>query len=448
MGIPALPGQPTGPWIDGYRVRPFEYPRIRDSLEHVVAAINSGFIPPLTGIVEPGFEAFVPGDKPWLWQAGKKALHYNVPPSPGLRQRAEVAAHWKQHPPPADPYVLFLNATAGTTPAQAVDLIFQGKFDWWNRTWMFCDHVLSALLVEALLFALRRRPGNQEAKFNALTGDYIQLDAHVDAGDLGTLMSDGDGDKYFENAPVSLSELQIGDQLIFFNSFLHKYMVRDEWRLENALIVDITSESMNVDAGTNEFRGGVVRDQLTLQGHGIPPKRYPDYQDELVRALERELARLRATVVQKNNAGIRAFAHFITGATILRWEPFETFNDPGAWWIGIPVDAERRWTTPAKIKDDIPLCITAQDVTGQPVNPFPPVIANTAALFPLYEPDVSGTTNRWKTYLEKRGANDSTFVVASTLLPVRASGDLVPGIFRGGEERAIPVVRPRPVSNE
>src|SRR5690606_25971580 len=103
--------------------------------------------------------------------------------------------------------------TAPTTPAEAVDLLFQTKANWWDRSWFFCDHVLAALQVEGLLFGLRRR--GQLSVFNELGNrlEYIMLDAHVHDQDLNRMMSNGDDDQEFDNREIPESDLQVGDQV-------------------------------------------------------------------------------------------------------------------------------------------------------------------------------------------------------------------------------------------
>jgi hypothetical protein len=449
-GIPALPGQPTGPWLDHYRIRPFEYPRVGESLPSVVLAINSKFLPPILDILEPGSPAFQPGDKSWLWQAGKHRLHYNVPPFPGLQLRTGgVRENWAgpvTRPPDKEPYELHLEPVAPTTAAQAMDILFQGKLDWWQRTWLFCDHVISAIHVDALLMALRKT--GEEQTFNSFQTDFIQLAAHVAHPNLNRLMSGGNNDDFFDNTTISPTDLEVGDHVIFLNSFLHQFMVRDEWRLENALIIDIDSAPYLKNAETDQFRGGLIQDTLVLQGHGIAPTPHRQYENSLIAALKTELTNARNIIVA--NPGKTAITHPITGASMVRWEPFQTLDNPGAWWIAISttVDAAR-WATPADIKKDIRNTIVADDVPAGTAQAWPPdldlSIKTEVALFPLYEPKIAKTKvpqgkTLWEAYLG--GAP----LLATTLKPLVPNGTLIPGMFIDGEDKSatpIFVVRPK-----
>jgi hypothetical protein len=438
LGIRAAPGTATGPWFDDFRVRPFEYPRVRESVKKVVAAIGA------TNILEPVPDAKTfQGDKPWVWQEKRhKRLHYNVAPFPGARERDEVHANWKQEAQRPQSYRIKMAPLSPLTPAGVMDMLFEAKLNFWDRNWFFCDHVLSALHVEALLFALRRRNSanpddefNNQVFVNPVPGgnqDYIQLGAIVTQRNNDRLMSDKE-DRYFQNDLIDASDLQIGDHLVFSNSALHQFMVRDEWRLENAFIVDLASDSK---------KPGVVRKRLMLQGHGIEPTSYAQYQKDLLGRLTRELKALREMIA--DHASDVDFRHPITAAVIVRWEPFERFGGPGAWWIGIPVGEEERWQVPADIKLELSKVILKEDVVGSPPNPFP--TANVPlALFPVYEPEMKNVpdgSDPWREYLKRRGTNQPGSNVPPPLQPTRVTADVIPGIFLGGQDRFVAIVRP------
>src|SRR5262249_23833011 len=161
--------------------------------------------------------------------------------------------------------------------------------DFWGRAWFWCDHAIAATHLESLLFGMRRRglpQGTAEAEFHALvTGSsvpngarapYVGLSYNLiseHALDEGFLMRDGASDApdlknldpHFENVAISASDLQIGDQVIFWNSHTYDWMSEGDWRLENALVMDVQSLA---DCGTVDL------DSVSLQGHGTEVRPY------------------------------------------------------------------------------------------------------------------------------------------------------------------------------
>jgi hypothetical protein len=439
--IPAPPNTPTGPWIDHYRVRPFEYPRIEKAagLTGIKQAIGVGNI---LGAGSPAFQETGPDAKPWQFQDGNQRLNYNVPPEPGLHLRQELQNHWVVLPPPAGDKQgeVVLNPTLGVTAAQAVALMMRGKFDWWDRSWLFCDHVLCALHVDALAFALNRRNGGSDTEFNNLaTNGFIHLVPNLKRHGKQRLMADGPKDKYFENTEITPAELQVGDHITFHNSALHNAVVNDEWGIENAFVVEIESDISR--SANSEFSDGIKLKDMKVQGHGIPPKRVTDYVEDLRKELDKLFIGLQGVATGPN--GIRQFEG---NAVIVRWEPFSdpakpntAFKGKGAWWIKIATDKERGWVTASDIKNELPRVIIASDVTGQPNLAFPfPAPPDEAALYPLYEP--KGVD--WIGYLNGRGKpTNPLYVTPPALTPARARKDDIPGIGDNGVNAKIPVIR-------
>lgn len=74
---------------------------------------------------------------------------------------------WATEPQNTHPLVF---TPAGGTLAGAVDALFQWQSDWWPRSSLPTEHILSAVAFEALLFARRRRvtAAVADAEFNAL----------------------------------------------------------------------------------------------------------------------------------------------------------------------------------------------------------------------------------------------------------------------------------------
>ena len=440
--IPAPPNTPpTGPWIDHFRVRPFEYPRIEKTagagIKKVIGADN------ILRATADSFQETGPEAKPWQFQDGEQRLHYNVPPEPGLHLRNEVKAHWVVLPPPAgdDHGEIVLNPTLGVTAAQAVALMMRGKFNWWDRSWLFCDHVLCALHVDALAFALNRRNGGSDTEFNNLAANgFIHLVPNLARHGQARLMADGPKDIYFQNTTITPAELQLGDHVAFLNSALHSVLVRDEWLVENAFVVEIESDISRSDAN-GEFTDGIKLKKMRVQGHGIIPLRYGGYVETMRINLNKHLIALRKLVSGPNST------EFFKGKfRVIRWEPFSDPQDPntafkgkGAWWVAISTDEDRGWNTAGDIKKELPRCIIASDVKGQPNVPFPfPGPADEAALYPLYDP--RGVS--WIGYLDGRGKpTNPLYVTPPGLKEVVAKEHDIPGVFARGRNEKIPVLR-------
>jgi hypothetical protein len=148
-----------GPWKDGFRIRMFEYPRIpHNVVAQVVSFLGS------TNIANENREPFTSTDPPWRWEVGRRRLIYNVGPEPGVQFAPPERSDWSPNK-----YFQDLTPDSGHTAAGVIDTLFTPDPDWWGRSWLFCDHVISALHIEALLFGLRRAdPAHGEEEFNSL----------------------------------------------------------------------------------------------------------------------------------------------------------------------------------------------------------------------------------------------------------------------------------------
>lgn len=359
---------------------------------------------------------------------------------------------------------------SGQTGSQAIDQIFaiQGnqKEDVWERLWVWCDHAIAACHIEALLFALRRRLTNGEDRFNKLvTGSgppdlppgarppYVALVNLIGAEvpvNNGHLMSH-DNDRHFENTVIDAANLQVGDQLIFWNHILYSLISTGDWRLENALVMNLESEP----------RGDVRKDRILLQGHGTDIRAYARYQqkivDKLAPALTLVREKIRTTVAA--NPGVSVIRWRATN--LVKWSPYGNFQrvkypnhgnlNLGAWWVEVPLKHDLAlWNTVADAVKAMPKAI------GHGVGPLaapgsgykPPPNQQSAIYFPLFEPRVSINVggkklNGWNAWLEQRRTSN---IDVRRLHVLKLSGSLVPGIFLKGD-RNIAVVRPKALLN-
>lgn len=430
-------GGVNGPWKDGFRVRMFEYPRIPRS----VMPQAEGFIGD-ANIAAPTHAPFDSHDPPWLWEPGKHRLLYNVGPSPGVQMALRVRSDWSVDTQWS--YFRDLTPDASNTPAVVFDRMFTVDPDWWGRSWLFCDHVISALHLEALLFGLRRRnPTGGENEFNGLVKQFPNIPGFVSIGNfvavegsrkLGRLMamestdplSNLGADPYFENGAISEDDLQIGDHLIFYNSRIFGLISSSEWSLENSVVINVDS---SLD-GT----GGIRRSELYLQGHGTSEKIYSEYLKEVVSPLDEALGHVRNAIQNavSTDPTKTELNWMSTKPRLVRWDPYERFPSPGAWWIRVEPDSI---TTLAELQAMLPGTII-QDPTPGP-GYAPPPTAN-AVYFPLYRPKFR---NFWTGYLDARRTNGS--LRAPKLEAYAADASITPGIFWSGSKKPLPVLRPK-----
>jgi hypothetical protein len=312
--------------------------------------------------------------------------------------------------------------------------LMASQFNWWSRSWLFCDHVLSALQIEALLFSLRRR--GRVAEFDALGRrlEYIQLSSHVrDRKEARLMAGAAQADIHFDNVDVSEGDLQIGDQLIMWNSFVYGSIADGEWQLENALIVDLVSDPET---------GSIQRAQLKLQGHGTPARTHDNYQQIIVAPLVDALNHVRNEANQQG-PDVTAFEYHPVNITVVRWDPYQAFQNR-AWWLILKIGQRRLdFETLAEAKAAIPKAIEVQDAMV-PTEPFPFQIEGPFILFPLFEPSFRKTPpeNVWLYYFNERSKTDGDRP-RPNLRPIQAKGSLLPTLWRGGSAQPLPIVRPR-----
>ena len=58
------------------------------------------------------------------------------------------------------------NLALGGNAALAIDHLFAPSTDFWDRSWIYCDHVVAAIHLESVQFGKRRRE-NSDVTFNA-----------------------------------------------------------------------------------------------------------------------------------------------------------------------------------------------------------------------------------------------------------------------------------------
>jgi hypothetical protein len=444
---------PTSGWVDGYRLRLFEYPRIKVRIAG--QKIPSSFIAdPYASPPKQRWTTFdAAGQKDWWYKDDADGrLLWNEPPYDGVRfpprLKPAPGADFSQLPGVATPndvanYRLRMTPPVGTPASAVVDQLFPGSelTDSWDRSWLFCDHVIAALHIEALRFAKHRREQSDATFDSILTTHasppgYISLDALV--GNTSTpvnvpeLMADQSDTKFFINDLVPEPDLEVGDHIIMWNCFAYSYVSEGDWRLENTLIMDVDSDPIT---------GGQHRNQLAMQGHGTQILLYARYNQNIKKYFASALKSLQLKVRQfaQNNPTATTLDPPWKGVqnSVIKWSPYEDFDPPGAWWVQI---SSEDWGK----NDD-----AAQKAIGLSVGPDPhpgtgyhPPPGPGWVQFPLFQPAIKGG---WKTYLDKRRA-DPNFRAPSKLADVKVHAEDMPGLFHDSSLAAankLPCVRPR-----
>jgi len=460
-----------GPWPDKFRVRPFEYPRVPKHMASHIPAARIG--EPGRQYVHPAHEGPGHVDQPtdfhWEWSQERGRLEWNIAPEnalmgPGLhcwRLARSLRADWRpdQSDCTADPSVycqfkINLVPTTGNG-AQAIDKLFDylthSRSDFWERSWLWCDQVISACHLEALVFALRRHSLGEGAFNDLVQGvnlpagaitPYVKICPAVSVGGAGAAgwLTFHANDPFFENRVIQDADLQIGDHLIFWNNAIYDLISTGDWRLENALVMNVVSTP----------DGKIDPKSIQLQGHGTEIRRYTAYQNMIAHKLRPAMELVR----QKIAATPGALEIPWNRTRLVRWSPYDNLQrveDPpgqvrnlGAWWVEVPLGSDTvPWTTVDAAIQNIPKAVGHLASPGPGYTPPPKQTG--AVYFPIFEPGetlvVGGTTEvGWRAYIAKRG----TVPKLRTLLrPVVMDGKVTPGLYRRGNNE-ISIVRPRP----
>ena len=504
---------PTSGWFDGFRVRLFEYPFIPNYFKSVVGNTlgtawfeQTGLAP---GQGDPRL-AYVP--KPIATRSYTDGSVDLIQSVTAWRFPTSSAPHWQLSPgndvgfgaattPPLTgivpkSYRIDLVPAAGATPASIIDGVFDytstdasgapTRADFWNRAWLFCDHVIALINLEALLFGRRRRPNaNAEGEFATLVGRRSTVTVRTSAVSTGTtntvstpfvcldgqvpeaiprddqvIMSAqgtdpvtlGPLDANFDNSLIPVEDLQVGDHVIVVNAPIYRAFTQDgEWGVENAFVMDIDSTVNDVNN-----RGGVRRDEIQLQGHGTTQRSHKKYRelmkDVLVQPYAEMLTRLKAKLVGNPALDFESIQN--TGIVLFRWLPFSdsptniVFNageapvSSGPWWFAY------RFTKDFSQADDAVQAFSkvvggtlSRGTQPLPAIPNLPLSFDDSVLIPLFEPSLRGKAGSkipWRTYLNNHPSGTNL-----VLRPVVVDSNMIPGLFLRGTKVNIGVVRPR-----
>jgi hypothetical protein len=237
-------------------------------------------------------------------------------------------------------------------------------------------------------------------------------------------------DPFFDNVVITDDDLQMGDQLIFWNSFVYSDISAGEWRLENSVVIDVDSD---------QTTGGIQRDKLHLQGHGTSERDYATYQRvDIAGQLNASLAQVRNAITSTPSGTTTLDWNNIPGL-LVKWEPYEPFTAPGSWWVQMSLlnkNGSVRWASVADALAAVQGAVATDPAPGTGYTP--PPSAN-AIYFPLYRPAIAGG---WTAYLTARGTNPA-FRAPKNLVAFVADGSIMPGLHQSGQAKPFPIVRPK-----
>lgn len=497
-----------GPWLDGFRIRLFEYPRIGGSGADLQARVdpgNKGYI------ADPYKEKYLDHshDNPtdvnktpetdhqhWEWNSDRKTrlewrvLHATAPATSKSEWRFPGALHGDYTAQPDNPFRIHVTPRAGSTGAAAVDALFDHTrpvTDMWERSWLWCDHVICALHIDALLFGLRRRftAATGEATFNNLVNGvglppgaitpYVQIVPLIDPTDANhyAVLFTHTNSKHFQSIRTSADNVQLGDQVIFWNHTLYRLLARGDWRLENAIIMSLDSDRTT---------GKTIKSSIRLQGHGTLVRRYPGFQEEIAEKIEGGLKaaqiEVKTKVADKPPAARPSELPF-RSARLVRWTPYSpvtrvaftrrTSVEQHPWWVEIDpskTDIPKGGLTAIEharvVAAALPKTFAKSVAPGSGYTPPP---KSDHIYFPLFEPRFSvlrktGATlpngnpevvkeSGWVAYFLWHEARASLHKAPTQMVnlmdPMQMSGELMPGLFLR-PDKEIPLVRPIPSS--
>jgi hypothetical protein len=491
------PTTTIGPWNDDYSGRMFEAPSLpatADSDAPGMWSVADFFLNTSNSNTVYTFtneERFL--TRNWFQNRATNEFDWNIWPGTRLGKGKNPITNITvfDRTPTIDPnapdgYGWIMESAGGIQASEILGNLFIPSTDWWQRTWLHSDGLISALFLEALRFAKLRREGSDDL-FNALPTKYkLALDDYFDVRPkpvktANGIMAAGRTD-YFENGSIAFDDLQPGDQVLFESNPVLVVLGFSAWEYPTVLITDVET----TDTSSDEPK--VLLNNLRVQGFDSAALDYPSYQLLLAKNVDLSLKSVQDTLVSQiqslTASGTPIPTTFLwdSGALFtaadnaandhfpLRlWNPYgDTWNAPGPWWLWINLNAPM-WkgafgTDPVKILAQFPGGIVwiADDQllpefhgmvdpaatfgVGAGFQP-PPWQDNPSSgvrtanprqtiFVPLFEPDFGG----WLSYFEDKASNP-TAKYNSTLVPVKSDVKWLPGLAKIADN--VRVIRPR-----
>ena len=344
---------PGGPWHDGWN-RMFEYPRVPQGvfLRHCSPSAANGLCQ-------------APGLAGWS-KIGTDHLHHEI------RLNPQASRFW-DFDAPGDHYRLDYqaNAVSPNSPALAIESLFVPSDDYQKRNLLYCDHVIHALHLEALLFSKKKRDPADLSWLTSTVAAHPKgwLRIYVPIWPGGEAYLGGSNEPlYFLYNEIHYSELQIGDHLIVYNHPAYdKSTVGGVWRLENALAVQLDPKAL-------------------FQGHGTNPLSFDAMKLKMLKLFNKQLNHLRDIVQGHIKGGNTAteleFGNY-KGKLLRRVPPsnsaYATSQQYADWWLRWDLDPETG--EPAIALD------AARQARAKKVHKVEYDSASNSGFFPLWEPE-------------------------------------------------------------
>jgi hypothetical protein len=444
-----------GPWTDGSRVRVFEYPYFAKALVD----------PSEIGHIYSDFDATTVQYE-WL-DNGRLWTRFNDEPGPP-GEDPEPSADWL----PAGTYQ---RVPSTLSIAASLDELLQSRLDMWERAWLFCDHSIAATQLEALKFALLRRPPVEDfddlvrpkapvvgaimpsVLDNPMTGTPFVPDSNRLFSD-GVQTTDPEDTGVFDSLVVPYRDLQVGDHCILWNHHLYVSVTRGPWRLENAFITQtnvVTDDWDDVD----EIKPGTFMspspDKMVLSGFG-ETHNYPTFLRKLLEQIEAPFNAIFALIPVIGSATFFVVPESAQRAVVIRWTPYATGIDGTPWFLFLPrisfADDGTNWPDKFRMHQAIKHSVIEGTGRGTGYQPIPltevlvpgevvPRQLTDGVFFPMHLPVVDGSEMDWDEYFTLRAGSSS--VPETTLSEMILAPEMIPGFFVRGEGQPIQVIRPR-----
>ena len=479
-----------GPWLDGSRVRPFDYPTLS----------QANYLQ-LTGTPPEAF--WVQTNAPHTVDYSDATATLISGPSPTRFDGEPDTTSPTWDPALLFPYARDFNSSGSTSLADAVGQLMKPAVDFWGRRWAYCDHVCTILHLDALRFGLLRKTTHSDDAFNAIPGartitlsamlglvpdspDDIDTEGPITSFLDSSAIFRGGAAPWFENRFVRLEKLQVGDQLIFWNHALYTTLFDGPWRLENAVVTAIESDPVS---------GGILPLEMKLEGHGAdsvwhsrngtiarPAPGLAVYADSMAQGLNQALKHIRNQAQKAEASDDESFLIQPAGilTAVVRWSPYPGIgkgSTAGPWFIFMQRTRASRpdWSSIAGMLTNIRYA-TSDDATpgaGYQARPTTVTVNGTTVdmtdgvLFPLYLPQVAGEAKPldWSEYFERRRRTPNLNVTLTEFPletpdviqlenaheadpalnpPANTLTGAIPGIFVGGSTTLpVQVLRPK-----
>jgi hypothetical protein len=428
-----------GPWKDTFRTVKFEYPWVFETGSFDTALAAAGLT---VADLSPTFTRD---------PAYPRQLDYR---DSDIRMRPATAGDWTRRPPPND-YPILLKS-GGRKASEVFDDFIPGGApvdpafeDFWQRNWIYCDHMIAALHLEALRFGRRRRTGSDDKFDTACAAGYVQLAPLIpEEGKPTATVLMAQADAFFEGVAIPPDELELGDHLVFWNNWFVRLIDLSAFGLENSLVMDWLDPDLHADGlpATTKY-------QVRLAGHGMEPTAEAAYLDAMAGALTESFQAAQDAV---DAAAPGEKVVIVTSRPVqfevVEWAPYGEATTPRKpWWIRLPLSltadpvVNPGGYTIAQALNAFPKSVAVDLAHGQVAPPIGPPHApdyRESIYIPLFEPNHPDLTGGWAQYIAKKNAGESV-PSPLPLKRLRVDASLVPGFHHTGPASTLPVYRPK-----